>query len=247
MISNPLRRLGSIRLSSFRPVIEWPTAAGSMIGGRVTLRTLIVIRWVAVLGQLITVLVVNFGLGFDLPLGAALAAIGASVLLNVIASTQQGGLQRLTDSDAALYLAYDTLQLALLLYLTGGLVNPFSALLLSPTTVGAAILSQRSVVLLTGLNLMCLTVLARWSLPLPWPESLATSSALFAFGLWLSLTVSATFIAAYVFRVAEEARRFANALAASQVNGRDMASQDLILTEEALNLSGQVLVVRLFG
>ncbi|MGQ9365642.1 ActS/PrrB/RegB family redox-sensitive histidine kinase [Azospirillum sp. ST 5-10] len=185
--------------------------------GRITLRTLILIRWIAVLGQLTTVLVVQFGLGFDLPVGPVLAAIGASVLLNLVAMAQRGGRLRLADRDAALYLAYDMLQLSLLLYLTGGLSNPFAILILAPMTVAAAILSRYSVVLLTGLSLACLTVLALWQFPLPWPEALPAVVPLYAFGIWLSLSVSSVFIAAYVFRVAEEARRFADALSATQV------------------------------
>lgn len=185
--------------------------------GRVTLRTLILIRWIAIVGQVAAIAVVDLVLGFALPLGPLLAAVGASVLLNAVAMAQRSGRVRLADRDAALYLGYDTLQLTLLLYLTGGLVNPFSILLLAPMTVGAAILSRYSVVLLTGLNLVCLTVLALWHFPLPWPEPTPVFAPLYAFGLWMALSVSSAFISAYVFRVAEEARRFADALAASQV------------------------------
>jgi len=195
-----------------------PPGVWSAMDGRVTLRTLILIRWIAIAGQLATVLVVHVGLGFPLPLGPVVAAIGASVLLNLVAMAQRGGRLRLADRDAALYLAYDMLQLTLLLYLTGGLSNPFAVLLLAPMTVGAAILSRYSVVLLTGLNLICLTALALWHFPLPWPdEGGRVLAPLYAFGMWLSLSVSSVFIAAYVFRVADEARRFADALAATQV------------------------------
>lgn len=187
------------------------------LDGRVTLRTLILIRWIAVIGQLATVASVQLVMGFPLPLGPVLAAIGASVLLNLVAMAQRGGRLRLADRDAALYLGYDMLQLTLLLYLTGGLANPFAILLLAPMTVAAAILSRYSVVLLTGLNLVCLTILALWHFPLPWPEPMPSVAPLYAFGIWLSLSVSAGFISGYVFRVAEEARRFANALSASQV------------------------------
>lgn len=202
-----------------RPRLTLPHFIGDPAGagGRVTLRTLITIRWVAVVGQLTTVLAVHFGYGFSLPLGPALAAIAASILLNVAATAKQGARQRLGDEDAALYLAYDTLQLSLLLFLTGGLANPFSPLLLAPNTVGAAILSRASEYKLTGLTLVCLTVLGRWSPPSPWTETPPAASSLFAFGVWLSLAVSAVFIAGYVRRVAEEARRFADALTASQM------------------------------
>ncbi len=190
---------------------------GSVKDGRVTLRTLILIRWVAIVGQFLTVVMVQFVLDFTLPAGPVIAAIGASVLLNMVAMTQRGGRMRLAERDAALYLAYDMLQLTLLLYLTGGLANPFAVLLLAPITVGAAILSRYSVVSLTGLNLTCLTVLMLWHFPLPWVTPALEAPPLLVFGWWLSLTVSSVFIAAYVFRVAGEARRFADALSATQM------------------------------
>jgi two-component system sensor histidine kinase RegB len=198
-------------------VVELPPTAPASMDGHVTLRTLILIRWVAVLGQFAAVMVVQYVLQFPMPLGPVLATIGASVVLNLVATAQRGGRRRLADSDAALYLGYDMLQLSLLLYLTGGLSNPFVILLLAPMTVAAAILSQTSVILLTALNLICLTVLALWHFPLPWSEPQQPVPSLYAVGIWLSLTLSAVFIATYVFRMAEEARRFAGALAASQV------------------------------
>jgi len=221
LLARPMTLAATSRSSGPSPgassALVLPPGIWSAKDGRVTLRTLILIRWIAIAGQLATVAMVQWGLGFALPLGPVLAAIGASVLLNLVAMAQRGGRLRLADRDAALYLAYDMLQLTLLLYLTGGLSNPFAVLLLAPITVGAAILSRYSVVLLTGLDLFCLTVLALWHFPLPWAEPTPVVAPLLAFGLWMSLSVSAVFIAAYVFRVAHEARRFADALAATQV------------------------------
>lgn len=185
--------------------------------GRVTLRTLILIRWIAIIGQLATVLAVQFWLKHDLPIGPALAAIGASVLLNLVAMAQRGGRMRLSDRDVALYLGYDTLELTLLIYLTGGLANPFSALLLAPLTVAASVLTRSNVVGVTGLTLFCFSVLAVWHFPLPWPVRELELPWLYSIGIWISLFISAVFIAVYVFRVAEEARRIAEALAASQM------------------------------
>ncbi len=189
------------------------------IDGRVTVRTLILTRWIAIPGQLITILVVHFVLGFNLPLGPALATIGASVLLNLVATLQPTGQARLGDRDATLFLAYDTLQLSLLLYLTGGLTNPFAILLLAPLAVGAAILSRYSVVLLAMLNQSCLTVLALWHFPLPWPDTAPSPimQPLYHFGVWLALSMSSALMASYVYRFAQEARRIADALAAAQL------------------------------
>ena len=100
--------------------------------GRISLRTLVPIRWVAIAGQALTILIVHYGLGFRLPLLPALGVVGASVLLNVVLILLRQVAARLGERDAALCLGYDILQLALLLYLTGGLQNPFSILILAP-------------------------------------------------------------------------------------------------------------------
>ncbi|HET8727946.1 MAG TPA: ActS/PrrB/RegB family redox-sensitive histidine kinase, partial [Alphaproteobacteria bacterium] len=175
------------------------------------------IRWVAIAGQLATVLGVRYGLGYDLPIGAALAVIGVSVLLNAAATLQGRTRIRLGDRDAALYLAYDQVQLAVLLSLTGGLINPFSMLLLAPLTVAATILSRQSIIGLATLTLACTTLLAVWHYPLPGPPDLMPASPLYTLGAWAALSVSAMFVAAYVRHVSEEARRVGDALAATQM------------------------------
>lgn len=195
-----------------------PTSATTAIDGRLTGRTLIYMRWIAIAGQTGTVLLVHFFLGYPMLIGPALATIGASVLLNLVATVQPSGQVRLAERDTALYLAYDQLQLTLLLYLTGGLTNPFAILLLAPHTLGATILSRYSVVLLTALNQACLTTLALWHFPLPWPQGPGPNlPALYDFGVWLGLSMSSLLSAAYVFRAAQEARRIADALAATQL------------------------------
>ena len=143
--------------------------------------------------------------------------MGASVLLNLAAQAQRGARPRLADRDAALYLGYDTLQLTLLLYLTGGLQNPFAILILAPLTVAGTILSRVSVTALTVLALCCLTGLALWQFPLPWANRAVGLPPLYLLGIWLALSLSAIFITAYVWSVAQEARSISDALAASQM------------------------------
>jgi two-component system, sensor histidine kinase RegB len=184
--------------------------------GRIGLRTLTLIRWIAVAGQLLTLVVVHFGLGMELPLWPALATVVASAALNLTAIGLKRPGPRLSDRDAALYLAFDTLQLALLLYLTGGLENPFTVMLLAPLTVAATTLSRTSVFALTALVILCGSALALWHQPLNWPGGPLELSPLYALGVWLALLVSAVFIAAYVWSVAHEARRVSTALAATQ-------------------------------
>ena len=136
--------------------------------GRISLRTLVPIRWVAITGQALTILIVHFWLGFSLPLVPALGVVGGSVLLNVVLILLRQVAARLGERDAALCLGYDILQLAILLYLTGGLQNPFSILILAPVTVAATILSRRPVIVLSVLAVASISVLALWHEPLPW-------------------------------------------------------------------------------
>src|SRR5579859_1058069 len=117
----------------------------------VSLRLLVAIRWVAVIGQAFSLVIVRYAMGFRLPIAAAAAAVAASALLNLAASLPRHVTRRLAEREAALYLAYDILQLGLLLFLTGGLENPFAILMLAPITVAATILSRQSVVALAAL------------------------------------------------------------------------------------------------
>lgn len=199
------------------PAADGPEAQAGAREGRLALRILVLIRWIAIAGQLTAVLTVHFGLGFALPLGPALATIGASILLNVAAQVQRGNRARVTDRDAALYLGFDTLQLTLLLYLTGGLQNPFAILILAPLTVAATVLSRINVIGLTALGLACISGLAIWRYPLPWPEGQLVLPPLYSIGIWMALSLSAIFITAYVWSVAQEVRRMSEALVASQM------------------------------
>src|ERR1700689_687479 len=112
----------------------------------VSLRKLVLIRWVAIGGQVAAVVAVYFILRYPVPIWTVSAVIATSAMLNLATSLPRRALARLADREAALYLGYDMLQLGLLLYLTGVLQNPFAILMLAPVTVAATILSLRSVI-----------------------------------------------------------------------------------------------------
>jgi two-component system, sensor histidine kinase RegB len=185
---------------------------------RISLRRLVLIRSVAVSGQAVTLLTVHFLLGFRLPLLPALVVVGCSVLLNLGALLYHRAGARLGETAAALYLAYDTLQLAVLLYLTGGLENPFSILMLAPVTVAATALSQRPVMILAALAVAAITVLGLVHEQLPWR---GTSPFVFppdlVLGIWVALVIATVFIGGYTLSVAQEARRLRDAVAATQL------------------------------
>ena len=184
---------------------------------RISLRRLVLIRSVAVTGQALTLLTVHFLLGFRLPLLPAIAVVGCSVLLNLGALLYHRAGTRLGERAAALYLAYDTLQLAVLLYLTGGLENPFSILMLAPVTVAATALSRRPVFVLAALAVVAITVLATMHEPLPWRTTPFVFPSDLVLGIWVALVIATVFIGGYTLSVAQEARRLRDAVAATQL------------------------------
>ncbi len=194
----------------------FPSTHGRPAMGQVRVRTLLTIRWLAIGGQLIALLVVDGYLEFDLPILPAMLAIAASVVVNfwIIARYRLSDWHN--DRAAAGYLAYDILQLAVLLYLTGGLDNPFALLFLVPVTISATILSQRSTIFLGLLAVLCVSTLALVHLPLPWPAPGFRLPPLYAAAIWLSLVVGTALLMFYAWRVADEARRMSDALAATQ-------------------------------
>src|SRR5262245_36278063 len=160
-----------------------PAQTTTMASGRVRLRTLIVIRWVAIIGQAVALLVVNFGFGYPVPLLAALTTVAVSAVINFWAAIGRRSPERLGDRAAAVYLAYDLIQLGVLLYLTGGLHNPFAVLVLAPVIISATVLSRVSTMALAALGLVVVIVLALFHLPLPWADQSFALAPLFIFGL----------------------------------------------------------------
>jgi two-component system sensor histidine kinase RegB len=185
--------------------------------GRISLRTLVIMRWITVAGQALTLLFVHLALGFTLPLQIALGVVAASAAVNVVVMIQRPATIRLGDRDATMYLAFDIVQLGALLCLTGGLLNPFAFLLLAPVTVGASTLSRNRTILLSLIALGITTLLGVWHLPLPWDQDVLDFPALYVLAVWLSLSVATLFIAAYTWHVSEEGRRMNDALAATQL------------------------------
>jgi two-component system sensor histidine kinase RegB len=183
----------------------------------VSLRKLVFIRWVAIGGQAAAVVFAGLIMAFPLPIWPVMAVIATSAALNVATSLSRHGAARLGDREASLYLGYDMIQLGLLLYLTGGLQNPFAILMLAPVTVAATILSLRSVIGLSALTVMAISLLAIFHLPLPWYEPTPEPSLVYVLGVWTALVLSTLFVAFYVWSVSEEARRLRDAFAATQL------------------------------
>ncbi|MBI1251500.1 MAG: ActS/PrrB/RegB family redox-sensitive histidine kinase [Alphaproteobacteria bacterium] len=192
----------------------FPSPSPALIAaGRVRLRTLILLRWLAIAGQTAAILFVEFGLRLDLPLSLALWAIALSAWVNIflmVARPEQG---LATEWEAALQLAYDVLQLAFLLALTGGASNPFTLLFIAPVAVAAAALRTIYVLALTVLATACIIGLSLWRMPLPWiAGQTLVLPPLYEVGLSVAVVIGLIFTAVYAWRVAAEEERLNEAL-----------------------------------
>ncbi len=185
---------------------------------RIKLDTLIGLRWIAIGGQTASILVVWLWLDFPLPEVFCFALIALSAWLNLFLKLRFPSNLRLPDTPAALLLAYDSVQLGGLLYLTGGLQNPFALLLLVPVLVSATALSLKHTIALGVLTVAVATLLWPFHHPLPWtPGEMDHLPALFIGAVWLAIMLALVFSAVYAFRVANEARKLANALSATEL------------------------------
>ncbi len=184
----------------------------------VRLDTLIRIRWVAVIGQTVAVVFVSYGMDFELPLALCLVAIAFSAWLNVVLRWRYGPGYRLGETTTSLLLGYDIVQLAALLFLTGGLQNPFALLLVVPVVISATSQSIWQTVMLGTLATACATALTFYHLPLPWyPGTALQIPLLLLVGTWSAIVSSLIFTAVYAFRVADEGRKLSAALSATEL------------------------------
>ena len=184
---------------------------------RVRVRTLIGLRWFAIAGQIAAVLFVRYGLNMEFPLAWALFAIGVSIAVNLVLLTARHAQELAREWEAAAQLAYDAVQLAVLLALTGGLQNPFVFLFVAPVAVSATVLRPAVTAMLAALTFACVGAISVWRLPLPWPEGSAFDMPpLYQMGLAAAVLVGLGFTSVYAWRVAAEEERLNIALAAVQ-------------------------------
>jgi len=184
----------------------------------VRLDTLVRLRWLAIIGQTTAVLGIYFGLGFALPLWSCLAVIALSAWLNVALRLRFHMTQRLDPDRAAWLLAFDIGELAVLLYLTGGLQNPFAFLFLAPVLLSATALPPRFTLTLGAFAAACASVLLFAHYPLPWSnEDVPQFPPVYMLGVWLSLLLAIGFIGVYAWQITEESRQLTDAIAATEL------------------------------
>lgn len=200
------------------PVGRNVSAIVDPVDSRLRLHTIVRLRWIAVLGQLVAVCTVYFGLGFSLPVGACLTVIALSAWLNVFLAIWYPSRHRLSAWFATGLLAYDIVQLAALLYLTGGIDNPFTMLIVAPVTVSAATLPLAHTV---GLGLLALAATGALIIehePLPWyAGAVFELPFIYRIGMLAAVGATTTFLALYGWRLSKESRQMSAALAATDL------------------------------
>jgi len=184
----------------------------------IRLDTILRLRWLAVLGQLAAIFVVTAGLEFDVPVIPCLGIIALSAGINLALQIAIDPMQRLAPLHAAALLALNIVELAGLLYFTGGLQNPFSFLFLAPVLISATGLPARITLALGLLVVACASLLFFFHMGLPWdPEDPLVLPPIYMVGVWLSIVVAIGVTSLYSFQVTEEARKLADALAATEL------------------------------
>ncbi len=183
----------------------------------VKVRTLAILRWIAIGGQFTTLIVVGLGFGYPLPWPSLIAATAASAVLNIGLITLYGRNARLQGIDLGMHLAFDLIQAGVMLFLTGGLANPFAILLIMPVTIAATLLPARAMAALGALAAGVLVLLWMWALPLPWEGGTPPDfPMMYRLGVAISLALAIGFLGIYLWLVSAEARDRARALVATE-------------------------------
>src|SRR5882762_6809415 len=184
----------------------------------IRLDTILRLRWLAALGQLAAIFIVAQGLEFDVPVIPCVAIVGLSALLNLALQIVFNPMQRLEPVYAAALLALNIVELAGLLYFTGGLQNPFSFLFLAPVLISATALPIRLTIAIGILAVACASALVFFHFPLPWDsDDPLVLPPIYLLGVWLSILLAIGVTSLYAFQVTEEARKLSNALAATEL------------------------------
>lgn len=184
----------------------------------VRLDTILRLRWLAVLGQLATIFVVGQGLDFELPLVPCLSVIAFSAAVNIALQMAFDPMRRLEPKHAAGLLALMIAELDALLFLTGGMDNPFLILILAPALIAATALPPRLTLALAAFAAASASALSIWHLPLPWTENNPLDlPTIYTIASWLSTIVAIGVTSLYAFQATEQARKLSDALAAAEL------------------------------
>jgi len=187
-------------------------------GSWIRLRTLILLRWVAIAGQVTAITVAQWMYHLQLEWVLCFLAIGASVVANLIAMSVFPENKRLSEFENFLMVMFDLLQLGFLLFLTGGLHNPFALLLIGPVIISANVMGLRSTVIVGGTAIILVTLLGQFHFPLRTEQGfILRIPDVFLFGNWTAMVIAIVFISAYSLRISSEIQSMSDAVAATNM------------------------------
>ena len=182
----------------------------------VLLANLIKIRWIAIAGQLLTLFIISFILNFKIPLIQCLFVVILSVIINVFSYFIQKDNSTLSNKKTFMFLIFDISQLVALLYLTGGVFNPFIILILAPIIISASYLTALSTILLSAYSILLILLINFNFVPLDWKENFITPT-IYNFGILIALIITIIFIAIYAYLFASSSRKIFNALSETKL------------------------------
>lgn len=184
----------------------------------VRLRTLVTLRWFAIIGQSIAVFMAIRFYEVQIDVSFPAFVIGVSIIANFSCRYIYPENKRLSEREASIWLTFDIIQLSLLLYLTGGLNNPFAMLVMAPVTIAATVLHLRSTIFLALLAITLMSLISQYHIPLVTSDGLILSlPVLFQFGFWVALMIGVVFLAIYARQVTTEMHTMGEALVATQL------------------------------
>jgi len=191
---------------------------GNLRGNWIRLRTMTTVRWIAIVGQFTAITVAQKLYSLQLELGLCYLVIGISIVGNLFAMFVLPENKRLSERENLLTMLFDLLQLSFLLFLTGGLHNPFSLLLLAPVAVASFALSLRSTLILGATSIISATILMNYHLTLETEQGFYLRVPdVFLFGKWVAIGIGVAFISIYGRRVTQEMTSMSDALQATQM------------------------------
>jgi len=184
----------------------------------IRLRTLIVLRWVAIVGQVTAIAVAQWMYHLQLEIVLCFLAIGASAVGNMIATFAFPESKRLLESENFLMVMFDLLQLGFLLFLTGGLHNPFTLLLLGPVIISANVMGLRPTLIVGGTAIILVTLLGEFHMPLRTEQGfILRIPDVFVFGNWAAMLIAIVFMGAYSLRISSEIQSMSDAVSATNM------------------------------
>ena len=211
----------------------------SSLGLGIRAKTLINLRWIAVLGQAITCLVVEYFFGFQLPWLEILLTILALIISNLALYPRYSTNNRLSETATTIVIAADILQLALLIFFTGGLSNPFVVLFITPIAITVTSLPIRSTSILIFLTIIFITILGSFNYPLESNMLDLSVPPIFILGMWVSLFVTILFLTFYAGGLTDESRKISAALKVAEnllVKEKNLSSLDGLAAAAAHHL-----------